>query len=289
MNKKKLYLLIGLLLLIVSVWLFFKPKEQNNDFSQQVKIALRDVGHQLLLNNSDSTSLVLPIVEFEPSKYRLSFQKDVSIDPDSLVAVVQKSFEASEMPKHYHVEVIQCVDKEVAYSYIVKRNVNNSIIPCEGRILPYSCYTITVYFLKNSVRSSNKQIIAFVLLLAGFVFIALYFFNKKHSIKTYDENNENFTVIGSFKFYHEQNKLVTEATEINLSKKECELLSIFIERPNQIITRDELTKKVWEDNGVFVGRSLDTYISKLRKKLIPDATIKLINVHGVGYKLEIGG
>jgi len=44
---------------------------------------------------------------------------------------------------------------------------------------------------------------------------------------------------------------------------------------------------VWEDNGVIVGRSLDTYISKLRKKLKDDASIKLINVHGVGYKLEI--
>jgi DNA-binding winged helix-turn-helix (wHTH) protein len=287
MNKKKLYLFIGLLLLIVSVWLFLKPKEQNEDFSQQVKIALRDVGHQLLLNNSDSTSLVLPIVEFEPSKYKLSFQKDVSIHPDSLVAVIQKSFETSEMPKHYRVEVIQCVDKEVAYSYIVKQQENNSIIPCEGRILPYSCYTITVYFLKKSATSSNTQIVAFVLLLASFVFIFLYVFKKKQSIETSDEDNENFTAIGSFKFYHEQNKLVKEATEINLSKKECELLSIFIERPNQIISREELTKKVWEDNGVFVGRSLDTYISKLRKKLITDDKIKLINVHGVGYKLEI--
>jgi DNA-binding response OmpR family regulator len=46
-------------------------------------------------------------------------------------------------------------------------------------------------------------------------------------------------------------------------------------------------KRVWEDNGVFVGRSLDTYISKLRKKLLADDAIKLTNIHGVGYKLEI--
>ena len=289
MNKKKLYLFIGFLLLIVSVWLFLKPKEQNEDFSQQVKIALREVGHQLLLNNSDSTSLVLPIVEFEPSKYKLSFQKDVSVHPDSLVAVIQKSFEASKMPKHYRVEVIQCVDKEVAYSYQIMWNVNNDIIPCKGRVLPNSCYTITVYFLKKSATSYNTLIVAFVLLLLSFAFISLYFFKKKRSIMTLDGNNENFTAIGSFKFYHEQNKLVKEATEINLSKKECELLSIFIERPNQIITRDELTKKVWEDNGIFVGRSLDTYISKLRKKLMTDDKIKLINVHGVGYKLEVNG
>jgi DNA-binding response OmpR family regulator len=77
------------------------------------------------------------------------------------------------------------------------------------------------------------------------------------------------------------------AQEIDLSKKECELLSIFIEKPNEIIKRDELIKRVWEDNGVVVGRSLDTFISKLRKKLQDDTSIKISNVHGVGYKLEI--
>ena len=82
--------------------------------------------------------------------------------------------------------------------------------------------------------------------------------------------------------------MVKQAIEISLSKKECELLAIFIDSPNQIIKRDELTKRVWEDNGVFVGRSLDTYISKLRKKLKDDTSIKLTNIHGVGYKLEIG-
>ena len=93
--------------------------------------------------------------------------------------------------------------------------------------------------------------------------------------------------IGQYKFYPEQNKLVKAATEISLSKKECELLALFVANPNKIIKRDELTKKVWEDHGVFVGRSLDTYISKLRKKLQEDASIKLTNVHGVGYKLEV--
>ncbi|NJM80401.1 MAG: helix-turn-helix domain-containing protein [Flavobacterium sp.] len=65
------------------------------------------------------------------------------------------------------------------------------------------------------------------------------------------------------------------------------MLTIFMAQPNQIIKREELTKKVWEDNGVFVGRSLDTYISKLRNKLKADASVRLINIHGVGYKLEI--
>jgi DNA-binding response OmpR family regulator len=78
-----------------------------------------------------------------------------------------------------------------------------------------------------------------------------------------------------------------KAKEITLSKKECELLEILVENKNKVVKREVLTKKVWEDNGVFVGRSLDTYISKLRKKLIVDDSIQLINIHGIGYKLEV--
>jgi DNA-binding response OmpR family regulator len=96
-----------------------------------------------------------------------------------------------------------------------------------------------------------------------------------------------YIVLGSFNFYQDQNKLVKAAVEIGLSKKECELLAILVAHPNQVITRDELTKRIWEDNGVIVGRSLDTYISKLRKILREDDTLKITNVHGVGYKLEI--
>ena len=73
-------------------------------------------------------------------------------------------------------------------------------------------------------------------------------------------------------------------TKIFLSS---ELLTIFVGRPNQVIKRDELIKRVWEDHGVFVGRSLDTYISKLRKKIKEDPSLKLTNIHGVGYKLEV--
>ena len=69
--------------------------------------------------------------------------------------------------------------------------------------------------------------------------------------------------------------------------KEAKLLSIFATRQNDLISREELLKKVWEDDGVFTGRSLDMFISKLRKKLKNDPCVQITNVHGKGYKLEI--
>jgi DNA-binding response OmpR family regulator len=94
-------------------------------------------------------------------------------------------------------------------------------------------------------------------------------------------------VIGRHIFSIENQLLRFNDETIELSAKEAKLLSLFAERQNQLITREELLKKVWEDEGVITGRSLDMFISKLRKKLKNDPSVQLINVHGKGYKLEI--
>lgn len=260
--------------------------ETDNTFPEDVKLSLRDVGHHLLLFNQDSTSVVKPVLALDEYKYQLEFENTLIIHPDSLVNQIKTSFLKSNLPQFYLVEVLQCEDQEVAYSYAIKEDVENGIVPCGGRELKEGCYLITVRFteLPKQEQSDSKLLYMFglgVLLLLAFV---IYKRNLKGS--SYIRDN-NFAVIGRFKFYPEQNKLVKQATEISLSKKECELLALFVEQPNQIIKRDTLMKKVWEDNGVIVGRSLDTYISKLRKKLQDDSTIKLTNIHGVGYKLEL--
>ncbi len=258
----------------------------DNDIAsiERSKISLRNVGHQLLLSNQDSSSLVLPVIELEAFKYELSFQQPLSFDPDNLVSIVDSSFQKLKLPRHYRVEVVQVKDQQIAYSYEMDSEERNTIIPCGGRLLPKANYTIEVNFKPKTASFSSWTALLFLSVSAAIAF----FYFKRKKIPAPVETKKEHKAIGSFKFYPEQSKLVKQAVEIGLSKKECELLEIFIANPNQIIKRDELTKRVWEDNGVFVGRSLDTYISKLRKKLKEDDTIKLTNVHGIGYKLVIG-
>ena len=287
MKRTKIYIYCSLILLILFGCFFSDSNEKNEDFPETVKVALREVGNQLLLSNKDSISLVLPIIEVEKSKFRLSFQNQLSFEPSSLVASVKENFEKAELPKYYRVEVIQCSDDEVAYSFLVKNQSEKDIIPCAGRFLPNNCYIIEAEFTNNLVSFLSKQVLLILLLFVVLIFFLDFKFSTKKQVEQQIKIDVTHTKIGIFQFYPEQNKLVKQATEINLSKKECELLAIFVENPNQIIKRDELTKRVWEDHGVFVGRSLDTYISKLRKKLKDDESIKLTNVHGVGYKLEI--
>ncbi len=285
MSKRTIYSFIAIVIIIAMIRFFENNHKDSDDFSKQIKISLREVGNQLLLSNGDSTSLILPIKKLNNSQYELSFESHLLFSPDSLVTIVKRTLERSELSENYLVEVVQCSDKEVAYSYQMNIETEKTIIPCLSRVLPRRCYTLQFQFLDQKEGwFARFPITLYVLIFI--VFLILEFVLRKTKPKKKEEE-KNYTSLGSFHFYPEQNKLIKEATEIALSKKECELLELFVAHPNQILKRDELTKKIWEDNGVFVGRSLDTYISKLRKKLKEDPSIKIVNIHGVGYKLEI--
>ena len=284
MHQQKTYFYSGIGLAVLAAVIFLVSEKKKETSSALIKIALREVGNQLLLAGHDSTSLVLPVQKTEKSVYRLSFQRELAINPDSLVSIVAQSFLKAELPAHYRVEVKQCNDFEVAYSYQKNKQEEKNLIPCSGRILPQKCYTLEVRFLEEPATGSNT-IPWLVLLLAGIAWTVAFFYKPK-TTRQPEPGNKNSIPIGRFQFYPDENKLTTETTEISLSKKETELLALFTANPNKIIKREELSKKVWEDHGVFVGRSLDTYISKLRKKLQADENIKLTNIHGIGYILE---
>lgn len=274
-----------IVLILVSMVFQSCTKTQEPAANQVVKIALRDVGHQLLLSNQDSTTVVPPIQDLGDNRYQLQFNTPLSIHPDSLVQQVKTSFKKANLSNNYITEVQRCSDNQVAYSYQMKQDIEQGIVPCGGRSLKPDCYTITIafYTIKTTI-SFAYYVIPLVLLVIG---LLLYLKLKSKPKATELPISINAKTIGSFTFYPVQNKLIKHAKEITLSKKECDLLSIFIAQPNQIIKRETLSKRVWEDHGVVVGRSLDTYISKLRKKLQDDQSIKLTNVHGVGYKLEV--
>jgi two-component system, OmpR family, response regulator len=82
-------------------------------------------------------------------------------------------------------------------------------------------------------------------------------------------------------------QLLCNDTVIELTNKEAKLLQLFCLNLNKVIDRDSIQKAIWEDDGYFVGRSMDVFISRLRKILSVEPGITIVNVHGVGYKLEL--
>jgi DNA-binding response OmpR family regulator len=94
--------------------------------------------------------------------------------------------------------------------------------------------------------------------------------------------------IGNLLFFRESQQLLAGSYIIPLTAKEAKLLHVFANTQQEMIDRDQLMKEVWEDEGVIVGRSLDMFVSKLRRKLQADPRVSILNVHGKGYKLVIG-
>ena len=95
--------------------------------------------------------------------------------------------------------------------------------------------------------------------------------------------------IGEFSFDCKNMILSKGDKEKNLTKKESSLLKLLCEHENKLLTREKALKVVWGNDDYFIGRSMDVFITKLRKHLKDDPSISITNVHGSGFKLEIKG
>ena len=91
--------------------------------------------------------------------------------------------------------------------------------------------------------------------------------------------------IGSFFFDAQKQTLTQNGETKNLTTKESELLGLLCAHMNEILQRDYALKKIWIDDNYFNARSMDVYITKLRKHLTGDPDVQIINIHGKGYKL----
>lgn len=93
--------------------------------------------------------------------------------------------------------------------------------------------------------------------------------------------------IGDYTFDYNELTLTLADDEKHLTQKEADVLHFFCVNKGRVIKREEILKQVWGDDDYFLGRSLDVFISKLRKYLSSDAKVNIANRHGVGFELII--
>lgn len=99
-----------------------------------------------------------------------------------------------------------------------------------------------------------------------------------HEIKSYK--------IGLFDFYYDNLTLLRQNTCKTLTYKEAQLLKYFCEHPNTVLSRSDILKNVWGSDDYYLGRSLDVFISRLRKYLNGDPAIRILNIHGIGFRFN---
>lgn len=93
--------------------------------------------------------------------------------------------------------------------------------------------------------------------------------------------------IGKFQFYADDLILKSENGSRNLTLKESELIRFFATNQNKVLSRNEILEKIWGNDDYFLGRSLDVFISRLRKYFETDPNIKITNLHGIGFRFSV--
>ncbi|MCB9186880.1 MAG: winged helix-turn-helix transcriptional regulator [Flavobacteriales bacterium] len=259
------------------------------------------IGHQLLLSVGDSTSRVLP-VRTEGNTHILSFENAFSFQPDTVSAIINSLIESTGLASNYIVQFVTCDSNQIVHSYKVSSIEEESVPACMGRSQPKACYYLKIIDLDRpdsaSVVSAETTaapletedfssitkvwllLTLFIMLLAS---LLIYFFSSKPKSSAKIESIQ----IGKYRFNPKTMELILGNEKIELTSKECDLLQLLYESVNDTVDRDTILRMVWNDEGDYVGRTLDVFISKLRKKLEADSRIKIANIRGVGYKLII--
>lgn len=275
---------IIIIVILISAGAFIN---KNNEIPEKhLEVVLRNLGHQLLLTAKDSTSRVLPVKKLNENTYQISFQNDFSFVSDTLINLVQRTFQENALPTEYIVSLKNCKLNETVFAFEINSQTGD-LRGCRGRKLEVGCYVIEIDFLKTDQFS----FFWLLLLIIPLSLVGFYVKNKfpKQEEKESIIDNNDYMQLGSFRLYADNNVLKIENNNITLSEKETKALKIFAENINQIVEREKLMKEIWEDKGIVViSRNVDVLVSKLRKKLSDDNSIKFINVPGRGYKFIIG-
>lgn len=282
-------LLLGSFLLPVDAWATIDDK--------QVELSMRAIGHEFLQSSGDSTSRVLPVQKNE-NVYRLQFESDFSFLPDDLVRITNKLLLDRGIAESYLAEVIQCDSGELVYAFQTSPHEDMNLAPCQSRLMDLDCYEL-IFTLNPKLEDDSKNDVAMLqagtqdddkalwwryggaVVLLIVLLLLLYRSRERRSVL---ESKPGLIPLGDYYYDKINTELIYRDDRIELTGKEAELLQVLYASPNETIDRATILHKVWGDEGDYIGRTLDVFISRLRKKLDADSRLKIVNVRGVGYR-----
>lgn len=256
------------------------------------EIVMRSIGHEIMLRAGDSTTFLMPVTK-NGNQYRIDFSAEFSFEATELAHIVDSIMRSSNLATEYRVSVVPCQGSDLLYGYEI--TVENSLVPCTGRVYPNACYSLLITLLNTEKQPDGQtaSMVDFKWLILLIIIGAITFFlllRIKPKPENSTSNFENFHAsIGQFTF-DQQNLILKLGDKITvLTGKECDLLALLLQNQNETVDREKILNVVWGDDGDYVGRTLDVFISKLRKKLEADRNVRIISIRGVGYKLILNG
>ena len=288
--KKFLPYILGIAALgLLSVGQILETENSAQDekrFSEKVNLALRQTGHQLLQIQCDETSSVPPIQKVSEDEFILTMES--ALNYDTLPWVLANALTDFELYEEYAVTIKECNSDTLLLGYNFS-SLSQGNVTCLGRTYNADCSDISlVFWNKVPAKKINIfSIIGFGLIGLMLFFQFFYFKNHKKEASHALPNNKTFIKIGNSNFDFSNQTIVVNNEKKSLTFRENKLLMFFASHPNQVLEREKIMSNVWEDEGVIVSRSLDVFVSRLRKILKEDESVRFKNVHGVGYRMEV--
>lgn len=292
--KKKIVkfaiLFLASILFMQFVWFLgtSNTKSKTMQSSEKVNLALRRTAHLLLKDVGDSTSLIPPIQQLNEKTWLIKIEQAFAYEklPDFL----QKSFEIQKIEQNYNVAILACNDGTLLLGYNIQDYFQNKEIPCVGRSDSKECRNIQVTFLDDLNTIPHFPILGWFF--ATFLATVLYYIgqrmiDKRKATSAVVNTETTFISFGQSRFDIGNQSLICGDVTHALTYREAKLLNLFVQNQNQILERSFILENVWADEGILVGRSLDMFVSRLRKMLREDPSIQLTAIHGVGYRMDV--
>lgn len=275
------------LFFLISSWLLFSQKNTTPSLrDEKTNLALRKAAHLLLTESGDSTTRIPPVRNVAQDVWQVEFPH--SFDYDRLPKLLDSSLKEHGIGRSYDVAILTCKDMELTLGYNARDLNDAGEAPCTGGTMPEDCYILQVMFAAET-QAGSKVLLA--LCLAG-LFVSAFFMAKslkKQSIQAplqAVEPENGLIAIGQAQLSISNLTLISGNKRQQLTYREAKLLHLFATHPNQLLERSFILENVWQDEGIMVGRSVDVFVSRLRKLLQDDPTVRIVAVHGVGYRLE---
>ena len=160
-----------IIVILISAVAFINKKNEIPE--KHVEVVLRDIGHQLLLSAKDSSSRVLPVKKLNENTYQISFQNDFGFISDTLINIVQRTFQKNALANDYIVNLRNCEQKETVLAFEINGKTGD-LTPCRGRTLEVGCYVIEIDLL----RETKFNFLWLLLLIIPLSFVGFYMKDK---------------------------------------------------------------------------------------------------------------
>jgi len=276
---KKLFILGGLALTffccIQAYWIYRSFDAESTQFDHSVSVALYAV--------ADTMAEHATVEKRSPNYFYVTTNCPMS---DELVdTLIQKEFAQRNLQVDYELGVYNAEDDSLVHGKYIKEPKVDIAQPTtlQADLTPKNfavLFPTKEKYLMSKTEMWMISILALIFLMGSYI----YTFRKSPEFQT---TTNHIIRVGNSELDFQNYHLTIGRETFQLTYKENEILKLLFNSPNQVIERDIFLKNIWEKDGFFVARSMDVFISKVRKYLKNDPSLKIENLRSIGYRLSV--